>query len=130
MSAGATAYVLKEAADTELVEAVRRAADGQSYLNPGLGAKLASDPVGPAGPPDALTQREVEILGLIALGHTNVEIAAKLYLSVRTVETHRTHIQRKTSRSTRAELVDYALANDLVNLPGHGPQDGREPGRR
>ena len=117
LGAGATAYVLKEAADTELVEAVRRAAEGERYINPRLGAKLASAPAGTTGPPDALTPREVEILGLIALGHTNSEIAGKLFLSVRTIETHRTHIQAKTNRSTRAELVDYALTNDLVELP-------------
>ena len=117
LGAGASAYVLKEAADTERVEAVRRAAAGESYLNPRLGAKLAAAPSEPSGPPDALTAREAEILGLIALGHTNAEIAGKLFLSVRTVETHRTHIQRKTNRSTRAELVAYALTNDLVKLP-------------
>jgi two-component system response regulator NreC len=117
LGAGAAAYVLKEAADTELVEAVTRAAAGESYLNPRLGAKLAAAPAQPEGPPDSLTTREAEILGLIALGHTNAEIAEKLFLSVRTVETHRTHIQRKTSRSTRAELVEYALTHDLVKLP-------------
>ena len=117
LGAGATAYVLKEAADTELVEAIRRAARGESYLNPRLGAQLAATPADPTGPPDALTDREVEVLGLIALGHTNAEIAGKLYLSVRTVETHRTHIQQKTGRSTRAELVQYALANGLVEIP-------------
>jgi two-component system response regulator NreC len=117
LGAGATAYVLKEAADAELVDAIERAAAGESYLNPRLGAKLASAPSDPGGPPDELTPREVEILGLIALGHTNAEIAGRLYLSVRTVETHRTHIQRKTGRSTRAELVDYALRHKLVELP-------------
>jgi two-component system response regulator NreC len=118
LAAGAAAYVLKEAADTELVEAVKRAAAGERYLNPRLGAKLAATPDLPSGPPDSLTEREAEILGLIALGHTNAEIAEQLFLSVRTVETHRTHIQRKTSRSTRAELVEYALTHDLVKLPG------------
>jgi two-component system response regulator NreC len=117
LGAGATAYVLKEAADTELVDAIERAAMGERYLNPRLGAKLASAPATPDGPPDALTTREAEILGLIALGHTNAEIATRLYLSVRTIETHRTHIQRKTGRSTRAELVDYALRHHLVVLP-------------
>lgn len=117
LGAGATAYVLKEAADTELVGAVRRAANGEGYLNPRLGAKLASSPVDAAGRPDALSPRESEILGLIALGHTNVAIAETLHLSVRTVETHRTHIQSKTGRSTRAELVNYALVNQLVELP-------------
>lgn len=117
LGAGATAYVLKEAADEELVKAVALAANGESYLNPRLGAKVAATPTGPDGPPDDLSRREAEILGLIALGHTNAEIAQRLYLSVRTVETHRTHIQRKTGRSTRAELVDYALRHKLVELP-------------
>ncbi|HZO36030.1 MAG TPA: response regulator transcription factor [Solirubrobacteraceae bacterium] len=117
LGAGAAAYVLKEAADEELVDAVTAAAAGESYLNPRLGAKLASTPAAPAGPPDALSDREAEVLGLIALGHTNAEIAGKLFLSVRTIETHRTHIQQKTGRSTRAELVAYALSNGLVEIP-------------
>ena len=114
LGAGARAYVLKEAADSELVEAVRAAARGGTYLNPQLGARLAAAPLEPPGPPDDLTEREVEILRLIALGHTNAEIGGKLYLSVRTVETHRAHIQRKTGQSTRAELVRYALDHDLI----------------
>ncbi len=117
LGAGATAYVLKEAADTELVDAIERAAAGEPYLNPRLGAKLASAPATPGAPPDELTAREAEILGLIALGHTNTEIAGRLFLSVRTVETHRTHIQRKTGQSTRAELVAYAMRHKLVELP-------------
>jgi two-component system response regulator NreC len=116
LSAGAAAYVLKEAADTELVNAVRTAAAGGSYLNPRLGARLASAPIDD-GPPDDLTPRETEVLGLIALGHTNAEIAGQLFLSVRTVETHRTHIQRKIGRSSRAELVAYALEHNLVRIP-------------
>ena len=111
---GASAYVLKEAADEELVSAVRAAADGRTYLNPELGARLAAAPPEPAGPPDDLTEREVEILRLIALGHTNAEIAQQLYLSVRTVESHRAHIQQKLARSTRAELVRYALDHGLI----------------
>src|SRR6201999_3370548 len=63
----------------------------------------------PAAPPDDLTEREVEVLRLIALGHTNTEIAAQLFLSTRTVETHRAHVQQKLRRTTRAELVRYAL---------------------
>src|SRR5438067_3462720 len=90
LAAGVMGYVLKEAADTELVEAVRRAAGGDTYLNPRLGARLAAEP--PPGPPDGLSDREVEVLTMIALGHTNTEIAEQLYLSVRTVETHRAHI--------------------------------------
>jgi two-component system, NarL family, response regulator NreC len=114
LGSGAAGYVLKEAADDELVEAVRRAAVGDTYLNPRLGAALAATPPQPAGPPDDLTEREVEILRLIALGHTNVEIGEQLYLSVRTVESHRAHIQQKLRRSSRAELVRYALDHDLL----------------
>jgi two-component system, NarL family, response regulator NreC len=114
LRAGAAGYVLKEAADDELVDAIRRVADGATYLNPRLGAVLAAAPPEPSGPPDDLTEREVEVLRLIALGHTNSEIAHELYLSVRTVESHRAHIQQKLGRSTRAELVRYALDHGLV----------------
>jgi len=113
LRAGALGYVTKEAADTELVEAVRLAADDQPYLHPKLGARLATEPAN-EGPPDDLTEREVEVLRLIALGHTNAEIAAQLFLSVRTVESHRAHVQQKLRLTTRAELVRYALEHDLV----------------
>jgi two-component system response regulator NreC len=113
LSAGALGYVLKEAADDELVEAVRRAAVGESYLNPRLGARMAAEP--PPGPPDDLSEREVEVLRLIALGHTNAEIGEQLYLSVRTVETHRSHIQQKLLLSSRAELVGYAIERGLIS---------------
>ncbi len=116
LQAGALGFVLKEAADEELLEAIRLAAAGDTYLNPRVGAKIAAAPPEPAGPPDDLTQREVEVLRLIALGHTNVEIGEQLFLSVRTVETHRAHIQQKLRRSTRAELVRYALEHKLVDL--------------
>jgi two-component system, NarL family, response regulator NreC len=112
LSAGALGYVLKEAAHAELVEAVRRAAGGESYLNPRLGARIASEP--PPGPPDDLSSREVDVLRLIALGHTNTEIGEQLYLSVRTVETHRSHIQQKLRLSSRAELVAYAIDRGLI----------------
>ncbi|MGZ6617710.1 MAG: LuxR C-terminal-related transcriptional regulator [Solirubrobacteraceae bacterium] len=114
LRAGAAGYVLKEAADTELVQTVRRAAQGRTYLNPQLGARLAATCRAPAGPPDDLTAREVEILRLIALGHTNGEIASTLDLSVRTVESHRSHIQHKTQLTSRAELVAYARDNGLL----------------
>lgn len=95
---------------------MRRAAVGESYLNPRLDARIASEP--PPGPPDDLSEREVEVLQLIARGHTNAEIAGQLYLSVRTVETHRSHIQQKLGLSTRAELVGYALERGLVSPGG------------
>ncbi len=114
LRAGAVGYVLKEAADAELVQAVRLAANGRTYLNPELGARLAAEPATPSGPPDDLTARELEVLKLIALGHTNGEIARTLYLSVRTVESHRAHIQQKTRRTTRADLVAYAREHKLL----------------
>jgi two-component system response regulator NreC len=113
LMAGALGYVLKEAAESELVEAVRRAAAGDTYLNPRLGARVAAEP--PPGLPDGLSEREVEVLRMIALGHTNAEIAKALFLSVRTVETHRAHIQQKLRLSSRSELVRYALERGLLD---------------
>jgi two-component system response regulator NreC len=115
LRSGALGYVTKEAADTEVVEAVRLAAAGQSYLQPGLGARLATEPED-EGQPDGLSDREAEVLGLIALGHTNAEIAAQLYLSVRTVESHRSHVQQKLRLTTRSQLVHYALQHGLVAI--------------
>jgi len=116
LRSGALGFVLKEAADEELLEAIRLAAVGDTYLNPRLGARLAAEPSEPAGPPDDLTERELEVLRLIALGHTNTEMAQQLFLSTRTVETHRAHIQQKLRRTSRAELVRYALEHGLVEI--------------
>jgi len=115
LRAGALGFVLKDAADSELVAAVRAALQGQRYLNPQLGGLIAAAPETPAGPPDNLTEREVEVLRLVALGHTNAEISQQLYLSVRTVESHRAHIQQKAGRATRAELVAYAREHGLLD---------------
>jgi two-component system response regulator NreC len=112
LQAGVVGYVLKEAADDELVQAVRSAAAGQTYLQPALGARLAAEPE--PGDEDDLSERETEVLRLIALGHTNAEIAEQLFLSVRTVESHRAHIQQKLRLTTRSELVRYALERGLV----------------
>ncbi len=116
LQAGARAYVLKEAAGAELVTAVRTAAGGGIYLNPQLGARMAAEPPASAEAPDDLSPREVDVLRLIALGHTNAEIGEQLFLSVRTVETHRSHIQRKLGRATRADLVRYALERGLIEV--------------
>ncbi|MGZ4177560.1 MAG: response regulator transcription factor [Solirubrobacteraceae bacterium] len=113
LRAGAIGFVLKEAAREELIQAVRLAADNRTYLNPELGAKLATSAPQPASP-DNLSTREVEVLRLLAAGHTNSEIAAQLFLSVRTVESHRAHIQQKTGKGSRAELVAYARDNGLL----------------
>jgi two-component system response regulator NreC len=113
LRSGARGYVLKDSANAELVQAVKLAREGRTYLNPEMGARMAAEPP-PSGPPDGLTERELQVLRMIALGHTNTEIAAQLYLSVRTVESHRAHIQQKIRRSTRAELVRYALDHKLI----------------
>ena len=95
---------------------MRRAAAGETYLTPRLGARIASETSD--GPRGDLSERELDVLKLIALGHTNAEIASQLFLSVRTVETHRAHIQAKLRLSTRAELVAYALDNGLIGSAG------------
>jgi two-component system response regulator NreC len=115
-AAGASGYVLKEAADAEVVAAVRDVADGGRYVHPVLGARLveAEAEAQTRAEQDPLSDREHEILRLLALGHTNQEIAAELFLSVRTVETHRAHIMQKLRISTRAELVRYALDQGML----------------
>ncbi len=110
---GARGYVLKRAVEEELVVAIRTVAAGGRHVSPEIEAVLAQPPER-AGPPDGLTERETEVLRLIALGHTNPEIGQMLSLSVRTVETHRTHIQQKLSIATRPELVRYALEHRLI----------------
>ena len=116
LRAGVQAYVLKESAGTELVEAIHAAVAGRTYLTPSMGARLAAEPPDGGGPPGGLTAREAEVLGLLALGYTNAEIAEQLYLSRRTVETHRASLQSKLGLGTRAELVRYAFAHGLVDL--------------
>jgi two-component system, NarL family, response regulator NreC len=112
LQAGVRGYVLKEAADSELVQAVRAAAAGNTYLQPALGARLAAGAAGNEA--EELSERERDVLRLIALGHTNAEVAEQLYISIRTVESHRAHIQQKLRLSSRAELVRYALERGLV----------------
>jgi DNA-binding NarL/FixJ family response regulator len=115
--AGAAGYVLKEAADSEVVAAVRNVAAGGRYVNPTLGARLvaADTEARKRADEDPLSEREREVLRLLALGHTNQEIAKMLYISVRTAETHRAHIMQKLSLRSRADLVRYALANGLLD---------------
>lgn len=119
--AGAAGYLVKEAADVDLVQAVRQVAAGKDYVHPSLGAALLAPDVQaarPAGPGGELSDREVEVLVLIANGLTNAEIAEDLYVSVRTVETHRAHIYQKLNVRTRAELV--RIARDVGLLEGDG----------
>jgi two-component system response regulator NreC len=114
--AGASGYVLKEAVDAEVVAAIREVAGGGRYVHPTLGARLvaAEAEAKAREEADPLSEREREVMRLLALGHTNQEIAGMLYISVRTAETHRAHIMQKLRLSTRAELVRYALEQDLL----------------
>jgi len=115
-AAGASGYVLKEAADEEVVAAVREIANGGSYVHPALGARMvaADAEARAAAEADPLSEREREVLRLLALGHTNQEIAQMLYISVRTAETHRAHIMQKLRLTSRAELVRYALSHGFL----------------
>jgi two-component system, NarL family, response regulator NreC len=108
---GASAFVLKHAAGRELVDAIRAASRGDTYINPGLGAQLAA---APDGPPGGLTPREIEIVRLVADGYTNPEIAEMLVISIRTVETHRSAIHRKLGTTGRAEVVAFAREQGLI----------------
>jgi DNA-binding NarL/FixJ family response regulator len=115
--AGASGYVLKEAADTEVVGAIRAVAAGEQYVHPSLGAKLLAADASERRrvEQDPLSDREREVLRLLALGHTNQEIAKLLVISVRTAETHRAHIMQKLQLGSRAELVRHALAEGLLD---------------
>jgi two-component system response regulator NreC len=115
LRAGAYGYVLKDATDGELVLAVRLAAKGETYINPQLGVRIAAEALD-ARPGD-LSEREIRILRLVALGHTNLQIAGELYLSVRTIEVHRKRILQKLGLSSRAELVRFALAHGMIEPP-------------
>ena len=119
-AAGASGYVLKEAADTDVVAAVREVAAGGSYVHPALGARMVAADAAERkrAEADPLSDRERDVLRLLALGHTNQEIAKMLYISVRTAETHRAHIMQKLRLQTRAELVRHALDHGLLEAGG------------
>ena len=113
-AAGARGYLLKEAVANEVVGAIREVARGGRYVHPELGARLIdTEPSQESPREDPLSDREREVLTLLALGHTNHEIAKQLFSSVRTAEAHRAHIMKKLGLQSRAELVRYALANGL-----------------
>jgi DNA-binding NarL/FixJ family response regulator len=118
-AAGASGYVLKEAADAEVVQAIREVSKGGRYVHPELGARMvaADAEAERRAAEDPLSEREREVLRLLALGYTNQEIAKQLYISVRTAETHRSHVMQKLRLSSRAELVRYALAQGLLEEP-------------
>ncbi len=111
LEAGAKGYLFKDAAHLELIEAVRAAAAGEQHLAPPVAAGLKD---GASSEEPALSPRETDVLKLMALGHTNREIAEQLSLSVRTIETHRGHVQQKLGLTGRPELTRYALAHGLI----------------
>ncbi len=116
--AGASGYLVKDAADVELVLAVRHVAAGEEYVHPSLGAALLSTAASrarPSGPGGELSEREVDVLRLVALGHTNADIAEELFVSVRTVESHRAHVQQKLGFKARADLVRVARESGLID---------------
>jgi two-component system response regulator NreC len=114
--AGADGYLPKAAADEDLVRAIKAVAAGERYVHPSLGAALAAPPSD--GPIEELSEREREVLRLLALGHTNQEIAEQLIVSVRTVESHRAHVMTKLRVTTRAGLVRAALDAGLMTEQG------------
>jgi two-component system, NarL family, response regulator NreC len=117
LSAGAAGYLPKRSSDRDLVAAIQLVANGGGYVDPELGAQLVN-PDSP-GALEPLSERERDVLYLLALGYTNQEIGEKLFISVRTVDTHRAHIMRKVRLQTRSELVMFALANGVI-----GPDAG------
>ena len=114
LNAGAAGYLSKRASDRELAGAIRSIASGDGYVEPTLGARLIVDSSQTAL--EALSERERDVLQLLALGYTNQEIAARLFISVRTVDTHRAHIMLKLALESRAELVMFALANGVIGV--------------
>ncbi|MGI6451167.1 MAG: response regulator [Desulfitobacteriia bacterium] len=120
MEFGVSGYVLKQAADTELIQAIKEVAKGQVYVDSGLAQNLVKSMYHPSSKQRSdydsnLTDREKEVLTLIALGHTNKEIAETLMISVKTVESHKTKIMEKINCQKRSEMVRYALENGYIN---------------
>lgn len=116
--AGAKGYLLKDAADIELVQAIRDVSGGGKYVHPSLGAALLAEQSPTTrlkGPGGELSEREEEVLRCVALGLTNAETAAELFVSVRTVESHRAHIQQKLGVQGRAKLVQLAREQGLLD---------------
>ena len=120
LEAGAAGYLLKESAAADVVEAIRRVGRGERYVQPSLGAALARGSAAARrtgyGSIEALTPRECDVLRMLALGHTNAEVARSLGVAVRTVEAHRAHIVQKLGLHTRAELVRFAIEERLVDV--------------
>ncbi len=122
MKLGAAGYVLKKSAESQLLAAIRAVAAGGRYVDPAMGAALlepphATAPQAPRAGLRGLTSREVEVLKLAAQGYANKEIAAKLFISVKTVETHRSHINEKLGIRSRVELIRVARQAGLLDEP-------------
>jgi DNA-binding NarL/FixJ family response regulator len=118
LAAGAAGYIPKRSSDHQLLAAIRQIASGDGYLDPALGAELVVSRASSALEP--LSERERDVLQLLALGYTNQEIGKQLFISVRTVDTHRAHIMMKLALESRAELVMFALANGVIGAASSG----------
>jgi two-component system response regulator NreC len=116
MRRGARGYVLKESASGELLQAIDAVVAGGTFVSPSLGARLAESPEERPAPPGGLTRREADVLGLLALGYTNAQVADRLGVSRRTIETHRASLQGKIGAPSRVELVRYAVQHGLIDL--------------
>lgn len=121
LAAGAAGYVIKRAADSELLSAIRLTHRGETYLAPSLAGAVVQEALGLAArggegrpPGDSLSEREREVLCLVAQGHTNQEVADRLFLSVKTVESYRARLMVKLGLKTRADLIRYALSTGLM----------------
>lgn len=120
LRAGASGYLLKKSASTEVISAIKTVCEGQAYLSPSMTRilieKYCGEENGGAQSEDLFTAREKEVLQLIAEGHTNLEIAKKLFISLKTVQTHRAHIMEKLDLHDRTELIKYAISKGIISV--------------
>src|ERR1700760_549916 len=122
LAAGASGYVLKRALDSDLVSAIRAADEGQTFIDSGVAGHLVDKALGPDGARrlaakdarDLLSRRELQVLKLVAEGYTNQEIALKVFISVKSVETYRARVLKKLQLTTRSEVVRFAIEAGLL----------------
>lgn len=120
LKAGGNGYIIKKAADTDLLSAIRAVARGESYIDPLMTKHLIFDMFGPGNleknESNQLSQRETEVLKYMALGYTNKQISETLYVSIKTVETYKVRIKKKLDISRRSELIRYAINMGLIDF--------------
>jgi DNA-binding NarL/FixJ family response regulator len=121
MDLGALGYVLKQSASTELLHAIRSAARGGKYIDPALPLDFETRSTRHRSTTPRVTDREVEVLRLMAAGHSNKEIAERLDISVKTVEVHKSNAMHKLGFQGRADIVRYAIVNGWMREPDTSP---------